>query len=99
MTYKVIWSKKAEASFLNTLDHILRNWSEREAFKLIARTEELITQISKHPHIFREYKASSIRHGILHKNTTMFYKVMEEAKTIRIMLFWNNTRDPKSLKL
>ncbi|HUH33032.1 MAG TPA: type II toxin-antitoxin system RelE/ParE family toxin [Daejeonella sp.] len=100
MTYKVIWSNKAEVSFSNTIDYIHEHWSPREALKLIARTDEVITIIAKHPYLFKEYRPNpSIRHGILHKNTTMFYRVMEESKTILIMLFWNNSRNPKSLDL
>jgi len=100
MTYKVIWSNRAEESFVNTIDYIHQHWSQREAFKLIARTDEVIALIAKHPYLFKEYRPDpSIRYGILHKNTTMFYKVIEKSKTILIMLFWNNSRNPNSLNL
>lgn len=100
MAYKIVWSNEAEKSFNEILDYISYKWSEHEAMNVISRTSEIIKQVSKHPYLFKAYKAThSIRHGILHKNTTMFYQVLEETKTIRIMLFWNNARNPRSLKL
>jgi len=100
MVYNVIWSEEAESSFFLVIDDILSRWSVREASNFISRTEEVISQIVIHPYIFKEYeKDISIRHGILHKNTTMFYRVEENNSSIQIMLFWNSKRNPQSLKL
>jgi len=100
MAYKVIWSKEAENSFLEIVDYIIFRWSEREGINFIERTEDLIAQITIHPYLFRVYNNDpSIRQGLLHKNTTMFYKVVPENKTIKIMLFWIVKKNPQSLKL
>ncbi len=98
MGYNVIWSDEAESSFQQVIDDLLFRWSEREAINFINRTEEIISNVSKSPYLFRAYyKDPAIRHGILHKNTTMFYKVMEDSKTIRIMLFWATRTNPNKL--
>lgn len=100
MAYNVIWSEEAESSFFLVIDDLLFRWSAREVSNFISRTEEVISQIVVHPFIFKEYeKDKSIRHGILHKNTTMFYRVDKNNSTIQIMLFWNSKRDPEGLKL
>ena len=100
MEYKVIWSNEAQDSFLTIVDFISNNWSQTEATKFIIRTESLIGQISKHPFLFKIYQQfKSIRCGALHKNTTLFYKVNEETRTIIVMLFWNNQREPGTLTM
>lgn len=98
MEYKVIWSIKAQDSFLTVVDFIHNEWSTAEATKFIIRTENLINQICKHPYLFKAYKKSTtIRCGILHKNTTLFYEVVEESQTIKVLLFWSNQRNPNAL--
>lgn len=100
MEFSVIWSNEAQVSFLTGVDFIQNEWSNVEATKFIIRTENLISQISKHPFLFKAYKKSTtIRCGILHKNTTLYYEVEEKTQTIKILLFWNNQRNPNSLYL
>lgn len=100
MAYNVIWSKEAEDSYINVVDDLLYRWPPKTAKDFIDRTERLIAQIKTFPYLFRAYENNAaIRHGILHKNITMFYKVDEAGETIKIMLFWANRVDPNKLKL
>ena len=100
MTFDIIWSDEAENSFNGVIDYLLYHWSQKEAHHFISRTDELINLIGNQPLLFKPYKnKTNIRHGNLHKNVTMFYRVIEQSNTIVIMLFWNNHRNPKKLKL
>lgn len=93
--YTVIWSIEAEASFLVVIDDLLFRWTEREANIFIDRTQTIIEKISIEPYMFRAYeKDPSIRHGILHRNVTMFYRVIDKTRTIHIMLFWSTKSNP-----
>lgn len=92
-SFTVIWSTEAEASFLVVVDDLLYRWTQREANIFINRTQTIIEKISTQPYMFRTYeKDDSVRHGILHRNVTMFYRVIEENQK-KLEIFINATSD------
>jgi len=98
--YQVVWTRKAKVSFNKEIDFIYKKWDEKIVERFLNRTDEIIRSISHSPLIFKAYKSDkTIRHGLLHENVTMFYRIVPERSTIEILLFWNNLRNPQKLLL
>jgi plasmid stabilization system protein ParE len=97
---RIIWTEKAIVTFNQIADYLYERFSEKEVQRYFDRTDEIITSITITPYLFKPYKINSqIRHGILHKNVTLFYRVFEEAKVIELLLFWENHQSPDKLIL
>lgn len=75
-------------------------WPEKEVAKFVDRTDEIVANFLQEPYLFKAYEDDPrIRHGILHKNITLFYRVLENEQIIELLFFWDNRQDPAGLKL
>lgn len=41
---------------------------------------------------------SRLRKTVISKQTTLYFRIVDNASTTEILLFWNNQKDPDSLK-
>lgn len=100
MDYEIIWTNKAKLTFGEICDYIYIFFGEKALEVFIVRTEIFIEVIQKSPNIFKKFQPRpNVRHGFLHKNTTLFYKIDEDKKRVYLMLFWDNRQNPINLNL
>jgi plasmid stabilization system protein ParE len=95
---KIIWSPKAQKSYVRIADFILEKWSNKEVKKFNDIASDTILKIAKNPELFIASKQKkNIRKGFITKHTSLLYKI--KPGTIELLYFWDNKQNPKKLKL
>ena len=97
MALKVFWTSDATESFNSAISYLESNWTDKEVRNFVKATDRTIVLISNFPRIFRRSAKKNIHQAVITKQTSLFYQV--EKKHIELLLFWDNRRNPKSLKL
>ena len=95
--FEINWKPLSEITFAEEMDFILRKWNKLEMDKFALLVEENLIRISITPTIgnFKsEFNCYSI---VISKQTTLFYKIIEEKSQIDLVLFWNNSQNPNLL--
>lgn len=96
--YSIIWSTLAELSFADEIEFIFEKWNQVEVDKFDDLVREHLKRLSKNPLIGNQRFKEAIYTVVISKQTTLYYSISEEAKTINLILFWNNTQNPKLLE-
>lgn len=86
----VFWSTSAEITFVEILLNIENRFTSRESENFYNEVFETISLIQKNPHMFEFFKKLSVRKAIIHPNTSLFYEIDEERKSIRLLIFFDN---------
>ncbi len=98
MIYKVEWKPMATHNYLNEMDFILSKWNEIEVQKFEDLVYDFLETLSKIPElgIYKsEFNCYSL---VISKQTTLYYKIVEEISQIDVVLFWNNKQNPTHIK-
>ncbi len=93
----VIWSDRAKISYFEVIEFILKKWTVREVRKFDDKTKKIISLIEKSPEMFPTSKKKNIRKCVLTKQTSLYYTITDEK--VFLVTFWDNRRNPKTLKL
>jgi plasmid stabilization system protein ParE len=96
--YSIIWQPLAIESFYEELDFILLKWNPKEAEKFSILVEDSLFRIRSKPEIGKFNSKKEIYSLVLSKQTTLIYKIIENADQIDLLLFWNNKKNPKLLQ-
>lgn len=97
MRYAVKWSPEAERTYKIILEYLLERWTERELDNFIDRTDTVINFIIQNPKQYIYSKKMRVYRAVLTKQVSLYYRL--EQQTIELLLFWDNRKDPASLKL
>lgn len=97
MIYKIQWKPIATDSYFDEMNFILSKWNEIEVQKFEDLVYDFLDSVSKTSTI-GIYKSENKCHSIvISKQTTLYYKINEEKSQIDLILFWNNSQNPKFL--
>lgn len=94
----VIWTKHAKFSFNEELEFIVKKWNEKEVEGFIQLVDDFIKKLKTGILQGKISPKTNIRSFVISKQTTLFFTINENSKTIVLLLFWNNLKDPKNLK-
>ena len=97
MIYKIEWKTIATYSYFSEIDFIFSKWNEIEVQKFEDLVYDFLATLSKNPEIgiFKsEFNCYSL---VLSKQTTLYYKIIENKSQIDLILFWNNKHNPIQL--
>ena len=97
MIYKVEWKPIATDTYFEEIDFILRKWNEVEVQKFEDLVYDFLATLSKIPEIGiykSKYNCYSL---VISKQTTLYYKIIEDKSQIDLVLFWNNKKNPDDL--
>ena len=90
--YRVIWSEEAVSDLQEIYDFVLRNWSVKEAERLLDLVKEFEDVISIYPEGFKPSNSvDGVRIGHIHQNTTAIYRIQE--KSIEIVTLFDNRQN------
>jgi hypothetical protein len=98
MSMNITWTTYAKDSYYKELDYINTKWTLKEVENFIVLVEEFTKQLSLNSNIEKYYPKQDIYSIVLSKQTTVFYRRYPKQKTITLLLFWNNQKNPKALK-
>lgn len=93
--FKIYWKSLAEITFSQEMIFILSKWNQKEVDKFAFLVDENLSRIVQNPFIGPPIK--SIYKVVISKQTTLYYKVIESDKTIELLVFWNNQKNPSDL--
>lgn len=97
MICKVEWKPIATYTYFDEIDFILSKWNEVEVQKFEDLVHDFLATLSKTPKI-GIYKSKYNCHSlVVSKQTTLYYKIIEDKFQIDLILFWNNQKNPDDL--
>ena len=80
------------------IDFIAQKWTIKEIQDFIFLVDDFIERLSLGIEQGKIYPNSPILSVVISKQTTVFFRKYPENNTIALLLFWNNQKDPKTLK-
>lgn len=98
MIYKIEWKTIATYSYFNEIDFILSKWNEIEVQKFEDLVYDFLATLSKTPKIGIYNSELDCYSLVISKQTTLYYKIIEDKSQIDLILFWNNKQNPIRLK-
>jgi hypothetical protein len=97
MSYKIISSPIANASYLSNIDYLENCWTEKEIIQFIKKTDQVIAILKETPKTFKTWHLDSkIHHIEIVKQITLYYEV--EQNKVHLLLFFNTYQDPNTLQ-
>lgn len=93
---KVIWTNDAKLDYLETIEYLVKDWSQKSASKFIEEVESVIDLLKTHPKLFPLSGYKSVRRAVVRKQITLYYQYVDEK--IYLIRIWNTFKDPNSLK-
>ena len=88
--YKIEWSENSLLELKRTFEYIGSNWTDKEISRLSQKIESTVNLISQNPEIFPKSEKLSVRKAVVTKQNTIYYRKLENLKTIQILSFFNN---------
>ena len=95
---KIRWIGLADKSFEDEIDFIIRKWNTEQAVAFTSLVEDFLKLLKENPYLGKVSDYKEYRQFVLSTQTKIWYQVNEKKKTIFIVFFWNNKRDPIDLK-
>ncbi len=93
------WTDKAKFTFNNIILYLQKEWTEKEVFKFISRTNEVLDTLKRYPEMCRSsQRRKNVRIAILDKHTQMIYHFKSRKRQLEILLFWNPKQNPDKFK-
>jgi plasmid stabilization system protein ParE len=93
--YKVNWTAQAKKELDKTYRFLIENWTNKEIEKLSLEVEKTISLIAENPKLFQITDEKNVRRAVILKLNSMFYYIDNESKTVTIISFFNNRKEPK----
>ncbi len=90
----IIWSKRAKSSYNKLVDDILVKWDYTIAEKLQSKVDTLLEYLKTHNKLCLKSKQFKVRKCIIHKNTSLIYKIKNKSE-IELVTFISNRTDHK----
>ncbi len=96
MDYKIIISPLGKATLQQNMDYLEKEWSPKEIYNFIQKTEGIIEILKNDPYIFPRWEHNNEIHRIpIIKQITLFYSIHKNQ--VELHLFWNNYQNPEKL--
>ena len=91
MAYSINWVPLAVDTYLEEINFIYLKWNQNEVDKFVVLVDENLKRLSVNPLIGQIHK--NVYKIVLSKQTSLFYKIIEDQKKIELVYFWNNKKD------
>ncbi len=91
MGYSIHWVPLAIDTYLEEISFIYLKWNQNEVDKFVVLVDENLKRLSVNPLIGQIHK--NVYKIVLSKQTSLFYKIIEDQKKIELVYFWNNKKD------
>lgn len=95
---KIIWSAEAKITYFRELEFIHKKWNIKEVKKFISLVDDFIKDLKTGIIQGKTLHNKNLRSFVISKQTTIFFDYHKNKKIVEILLFWNNSQNPKELK-
>lgn len=97
MKREIIFSKNAEKSLINLLEHLEFKWSIKVRGKFILKLDKLIYLIQNDPEIFPKSQINKSQYRcVMSKQTTIYYRY--NSKEVRVLSLFDTRQNPSKIK-
>ncbi|MEO6149822.1 MAG: type II toxin-antitoxin system RelE/ParE family toxin [Mucilaginibacter sp.] len=96
MALKVRWSPNAEISYQRIIDYLIVNWTDKEVTNFANRVDDVISNITSQPYLFKSITSKNIRKARVTKHNSLYYFIHD--KELVLSYFWDNRQNPKKNK-
>ncbi len=97
MIYRIEWKSIATRTYFGEINFILSKWNEAEIQKFEDLVYDFLEIVSKKPKIGIYKPKNNCYSLVISKQTTLYYKIIEDKSQIDLILFWNNKQNPDDL--
>lgn len=97
VSYNIVWSPSAKLTYMQVLEYLYQEWTEKEIRFFMLRTNEVIKHITTTPLLYPYSKESDTRKCVVVKQVSLFYRLKELQ--VEILMFWDNRQNPSNLSL
>jgi plasmid stabilization system protein ParE len=95
MVHEIVWSKQALHPYLDNIDYLQTDWTEKEVNKFVNATNEILKLIVLQPNIGRlTSKRAFLRKILAAKRTILIYRFKPNGKLIELVQFFNTWQHP-----
>ena len=91
MEYKIVWVPLAVETYMEEIDFIFLKWNQKEVDNFVMLVDENLKRLSINPLIGQIHK--NVYKIVISKQTSLFYKIIEKDKKVKLVYFWNNKKD------
>ena len=98
MSIEITWTAYAKHSYYEELNFIDIKWSITEVENFVLLVDDFIKSLSIGVVVGKTYPNNNMHSVVISKQTTVFYRAFPKQNSIVLLLFWNNQKDPKTLK-
>ena len=96
MSYKILWTEEAIATFNDRIDYLKIHWTEKEIANFRKRSKEYLTTLQQAPLIGKNTgRYKNVHIGLVIKQVSIIYRVNTHKKQIELLSFIDNRQDPK----
>lgn len=91
---QIVWNKRASRQFEKIQDYLIKEFGEKATEEFTNRVFNFLDLLANYPDIgTMENKDKNIRGFLLHRHTTLFYKL--DRDKIYLLSLFDNRQDPK----
>ena len=95
--YNINWKPLSKLTFSDEIDYIIGKWNLEIADEFVVLVYDYLATLSKTPSIGIYKSENNSFSLVISKQTTLYYKIIEEKSQIDLVLFWNNSQNPNLL--
>jgi plasmid stabilization system protein ParE len=94
---KIIWTPEAKESFDLNIDFLLSDWGVQVTSDFIDRVDEVVLKIEYNPQLYPAID-NNLHRCVVVKQISLYYRIVS-SQQVDLLVFWNNFKDPETLKL
>jgi plasmid stabilization system protein ParE len=100
MAYKIVWTAEAKLTYLQIIDYLEKEWTDKEVSKFAKRVHDKLSILIEHPAIGRLHNKNRYKIYItmVTQQTSLVYHVKPLKREIVLLTFWDTRKNPKHLK-
>ena len=96
MSYHLDWTFSALNSYYEEIEFIYLKWNQNEVLNFEKLVEKELERLSENPTLGKINFKNNYSIAIS-KQTTLIYRINDKVKSIELLLFWNNLKNPEDL--
>ncbi len=95
MVHKIVWSALAVKTYVDNIEYLEKEWSEKEVVNFIAAVKRKLLSLSLQPRLgVTTNKRANIRKTIVNKRILLIYRHKPQKKEIELIRFFNTYQYP-----
>jgi plasmid stabilization system protein ParE len=99
MGNKIVWTKEALELYLQIINYLSQNFSEKEVAAFTGKVDKKISLISRNPAMYRaSVKLKNVYRTVISREVVLIYRYKSVKKEIQLLQFWDTRRNPRKAK-